>query len=444
MTMTPEEIYRNFTEGTPDPLQRAADEVREVAKEYGDLMDSFGAIQNRMSTAWAGEASGVASDKAHELWESLGSSVELLESCAQSHDAQTSAFRHAKDTVVPMPPEPTKPDVLEMVRVAFEHGPMAPFERMTDFQEAKEAHQVAARINNDAYETYRWASADNKDIPATYPHPVLTGDNSDNTITAISDGPRPPGPPGPPTGGGPPPGGGVPPGGGIGGPGGGIGGGIGDPGAADVAPLADDPSGPDLPPPPDSPPPGGWPPGVTAPSDAGPPVVHNPPPVTSFPDEPPPRNPPPVVPPVGGGVPGPGGRDPRGNFGNNSGDQSGATHAARTAGVGADVSSLGMPFGGVGDRAGADQFGSGSQVGRGAGGPGGGQAVPGSLGGGRGGGAGGMGMMPAGSANREEDKEHTRPEYLIEPDPEGLFGSDQSASSPVIGAAWKPARYDDE
>jgi uncharacterized protein YukE len=275
MTMTPEEIYRNFTEGTSEPLERAADEMREVAKEYGDLMASFGAMQNRMSTAWSGEAAGAASDKAHVLWESLGTSAELLESCAQSHDVQTAAFKHARDTVVPVPPEPAKPDVLEMIGLAVAHGPNAPFERAADYEEAKQARHDADVINKEAYERYYWATFDNNGISAGYPHPTLAGAPWDNTITATSGGPNPPNPPNPPDPPGPP-GGGEPPG---GGPGGGIGGGIGDPGPLDVPPPTGDPSLADLAdPPPPGPPPGGWPPGVTSPNDAGPPTVHNPPP----------------------------------------------------------------------------------------------------------------------------------------------------------------------
>jgi hypothetical protein len=53
------------------------------------------------------------------------------------------------------------------------------------------------------------------------------------------------------------------------------------------------------------------------------------------------------------------------------------------------------------------------------------------------GGTGGFGGAPL-SGRKEEDEEHTRPDYLIEPDPDALFGSDERASSPVIGETWAP------
>jgi hypothetical protein len=60
----------------------------------------------------------------------------------------------------------------------------------------------------------------------------------------------------------------------------------------------------------------------------------------------------------------------------------------------------------------------------------------GGFGAGRGGvgGAGGMGGMGAGGHGRgEDDGEHQRPSYLVEADPDSLFGTDQMTAPPVIG-----------
>jgi hypothetical protein len=49
------------------------------------------------------------------------------------------------------------------------------------------------------------------------------------------------------------------------------------------------------------------------------------------------------------------------------------------------------------------------------------------------GGAGG-GMMPAGRrAEDEEDGEHQRASYLVEGDPDAVFGTDEMTAPPVIG-----------
>ncbi|RZS44918.1 PPE family protein [Herbihabitans rhizosphaerae] len=69
--------------------------------------------------------------------------------------------------------------------------------------------------------------------------------------------------------------------------------------------------------------------------------------------------------------------------------------------------------------------------------PGAGMAGPGGVAGGRGGGAGrgGMGGMPMGGAGAQgdEDQEHQRPTYLVEADPDALFGTDEKTAPPVIG-----------
>jgi hypothetical protein len=45
----------------------------------------------------------------------------------------------------------------------------------------------------------------------------------------------------------------------------------------------------------------------------------------------------------------------------------------------------------------------------------------------------GMGGAPRGKGDGEEDKEHERPSYLVEGDPESTFGNDQLTAPPVIG-----------
>jgi hypothetical protein len=54
--------------------------------------------------------------------------------------------------------------------------------------------------------------------------------------------------------------------------------------------------------------------------------------------------------------------------------------------------------------------------------------------GGRGAGmGGGMGGMGAGRGQGGEDEEHERPSYLVEPDPDSTFGTDEMTAPPVIG-----------
>lgn len=114
-------------------------------------------------------------------------------------------------------------------------------------------------------------------------------------------------------------------------------------------------------------------------------------------------------------------------------------------GAGAGGGYLGAGYGPVrpGSGSGGSHLGTGSLPGGGRYGAG---ALPeqnvvggrgGSAGGaaGRPGAAGGPGMSPmgAGRGRGEEDSEHHTPSYLVEPDPEGLFGTDEPTMPPVIG-----------
>lgn len=52
---------------------------------------------------------------------------------------------------------------------------------------------------------------------------------------------------------------------------------------------------------------------------------------------------------------------------------------------------------------------------------------------GRGGAAGMGGMAPGARGKGEEDREHQRPDYLVEADPDEYFGTDERTSPPVLG-----------
>ena len=109
-----------------------------------------------------------------------------------------------------------------------------------------------------------------------------------------------------------------------------------------------------------------------------------------------------------GNVPGAGAGGFGGGFGSFGGNAAGGAGAGAGSGTGGNPSSTGprgMTPAGMG---------------------------PGGTAGGRGG-AGGMGGAGRGKGDGEEDKEHERPAYLVEGDPESAFGNDQLTAPPVIG-----------
>lgn len=460
MTMTPEQIYWNFHTGDSAPLTGTAEGMRNLVGAYHELVAGVIGLRSRQSGAWTGDAALAAAGRSDELVTSLRDSAELMDSCVRSHDAQETAFTGALHNVRLMPEVPEKPGPLDLAKEIVEHGPAAPFEKLADYRDAVLAYQEAAQHNLAVMDEYYWRTTDNMDIPADYPRPVLTEADTVTArpidgmtarpldgmtaepVPAIGD---PGGDPGGGSGGGP--GGGGLPVAGVGTPGGGGGSGGTGPGGGGPDLPGVDVGGLDGPPGGDQPPPGG-----TSPS--GDPGKYT---IDTARYVPPPGEPPLVrLPPGGAGGPGdpgtvlgPGPRDttPDRSREDRRGEREGTTYAAR-ADVGADGGAgLGWPLAAGQDRTGGDAV-SGGHSGRGAGVPGsaGAGGSPGTFGtsGARAGGPGGSGVgAPMSRQREEEDREHTRPEYLIEPDPEGLFGGAGSASSPVIGASWRPEYGED-
>jgi hypothetical protein len=144
-------------------------------------------------------------------------------------------------------------------------------------------------------------------------------------------------------------------------------------------------------------------------------------PPSNFPPNNPGTNPSGYVPPQGGGGQYPGGP--------NGGPGSGGFGGGGSGFVGGG--------GGFGPAGGFGPMGPGGAAGAAApgaaGGPGarGAMGGPGGAAGGRG--AGGMGGMGAGHGQGGEDSEHQRPSYLVEPDPDAMFGTDRLTAPPVIG-----------
>ncbi|WIX87044.1 hypothetical protein [Amycolatopsis sp. DG1A-15b] len=107
----------------------------------------------------------------------------------------------------------------------------------------------------------------------------------------------------------------------------------------------------------------------------------------------------------GGGRGGGGGFGPGGSGAGNATGAGAASGAARPGGIGAAEAAAGRGMGGLG----------GGAAGRGGMGPGG----------------GGLGRGQKGEG--DEDTEHSRPTYLVEGDPDEVFGTDMRTAPPVIG-----------
>jgi len=437
--MTGEQIYHNFSDGKPGPLQDAAHSVGKLAGSYQGIAQKFEAAQNRMMQSWTGGAAQAASHGAAPLAPAMRLSAEHLSGYASAHNQQWQAFDIARRTVQPVPPMPAALDPMELIKIGITRGPGAELEAIKSHQDAVAAHNAAAEHNVRVMDGYQGATDVNRNIPANYPWPKYGG----GTFSTEDDGGDKPG--GDDDGDSRESGGGGektgPGGSGLSGPGGGL-----PNGAVEASSVGTLPPTKDV-------------------DDTWTNRRLDPAPAT-----PPPPTDPPIVPPANRGdkdkdkhddgksgwpeEEGPEGPEPPGpDLGEDDLDD-GTTPASSSSGdlsAWRDSSNFGPVAGpwGAGDRAGGDASRAGGGTAFGPGGPGDG------LGAGRGagaaagagfrsgtaggrGGVGGFGGAAPPRGRGEEDDEHNRPEYLVEPDPNSLFGTDEQASSPVIGAAWKP------
>ncbi|UMP05059.1 hypothetical protein [Amycolatopsis sp. EV170708-02-1] len=444
MRVDGKQIFENFTQGDTRNLRSAADRIAELSDAYVERGMAIKSLQTRMTSSWTGSAADAANAGAGPLEQAFKETAEPLFQTRDSVTTQADSFDDSGQTVVPVPPKPDKPNpwttgLKGAIPIA---GPFMVNNDIKNYQEGVAKHEAANQNNVRVMDQYdSVTSSTSSSLPTDYgvlkndganvsvktpgtpppiqPPPVIpvrpgrngSGDDNDGTDTSGTDdnGTNPnqnkPG---------------------------------GDqnqtkPGTNDDRPV----------PPRDKPdtnittptrkPPGTGGDDTTRPSGGG---KGKPGPTTDIPGRIPGRGP-------GGdsdnviGLPnGPGqnynpngpGQNPPGTTGGRNvppsnsaagrllGGEGGTGGRAGAPGSGGLGSGRGSGMGGIGGLGGADHLAGG----RGAAGRG---------------GAGAMGPMGAGGrrADGDEDDEHQRPDYLIEADPDAIFGTDQRTSPPVIG-----------
>lgn len=410
-------IYENFTTGPGgERLHGAAAILRKVEAEYEMWAADVRELTAKMESAWSGDAAGAARRGAGPLVVEHEMARPELTTAQDLTIRQVDSFDQAKNSVQPIPNQPEKPGFWDNVTSLGGAS--------DDYESQMRGYNGANDQNVQVMRQYEDSSNYNASgMPQSYGN--LTPDQSEIVIGSEPKTPPPDdgGPPGernrPPningtdqsgTNGWTPPGnvttqpaqtttpsGWTPPSSTL-------------PGQPPVNTLPVNP-----PPNIGYPPPGGWPPG-TLPPGALPPGSR--PPGGQFP---------PGSRPPGGGPYGPGGPGGSGGPGSGQGMRGGGGGGG---GFGPGGSGAGGPGAG-GPRSGAmggagGMFGGGddhhnnqNRGGSGAGARGGGAPM-----GGGAGGAGGKG---------EEDLEHQAPSYLLESDPDAIFGTDEITAPPVIG-----------
>ncbi|ONF64999.1 hypothetical protein AVR91_0228070 [Amycolatopsis keratiniphila subsp. keratiniphila] len=442
--MDGKQIYENFTQGDTRNLRSAADRVAELSNAYVERGMAIKSLQTRMTASWTGSAADAANAGAGPLEQAFKETADPLFQTRDSVTTQADSFDDSGSSVVPVPPKPDKPNpwttgLKGAIPIA---GPFMVNNDIKNYQEGVAKHEAANQNNvrvMDQYDSvtsstssslptdYGVLKSDGADVSVKTPggtppvHPPVIpvkpirnggGDDNDGTDTSGTDDNgtnpnqnRPGGDDRTPTKPGP---------------------------NDDRSVIPRDRPDPTIPPPTTRKPGDGD--DTTRPTGGG---KGKPGPTTDIPGRTPGRGP-------GGdsdnviGLPnGPGqnynpngpGQNPPGTSGGRNVPPSNSAAGRLLGGEGGTGGKAGAPgSGGLGS-------GRGSGIG-GIGGLGGADHLAGGRGGAGRGGAGAMGgPMGAGGrrADGDEDDEHQRPDYLIEADPDAIFGTDQRTSPPVIG-----------
>jgi hypothetical protein len=417
--MTGAEIYHNFRGGTGDNgagLYSSAFRVQVLVRNYNERTRSITGLTTSMESAWQGDAGGAARRGAGPLAVEHGLAGDTMATAETTLGSQFDAFRSAQRTVTEVPPTPDKPSAWD--NLTSLGGAGRNYENQVTQVNAANDQNV---LIMEAYEGESEANA--SAMPTTY------GRITDDYAAVGIERPVPPTPPPsyvPPPGTGTDPGSYTP----------GSNGNHNLPGSNDSNNSGN----------PNNNPGNGngnnTNPNQTNPSDFRPPSTVEPPRGLP-PGQNPGQNPhhpgapgmvPPAFGPNGGGGGGSGGGSRGfgpgggrafgpGGSGGMGGPGSGGGSGSGSGGPGAGARGLGSGFGPGGAAAAAE-----GAAGRG--------GMGGGAGGGMGGGRGGMGGGMGGGGRRgegEDDAEHERPSFLVEPDPHDTFGTDEVTAPPVIG-----------
>ena len=440
MRVDGKQIFENFKQGKTDGLKEAADGVEELQDAYAKRAQSIKDLQQRMTSAWTGDAADAANAGAGPLATAYYDSSEPLDATRFSVKEQAAVFDASGHAVVEVPDKPDKPGAWSTgLKAAIPiAGPFMAANDIKNYQEGVAKHNAANETNvrvmdqyNDVTNTtkatlptqYGTLEADgaevsmNKPEPPIIEHPIrppvkpvvkkpktttTEENNNENnneksttetteTSGYVKPGTKDPNLPGTP-------------------------GGLDGDNWSPKPPGSD--TGTD-----DSTTKTGVKPGTGLPSR--PPTL---PPRTPVGETP--GGDPSVI-----GMPGLGGGGGQGPYGGTSTGQPGGSGAGRGPGSagGRLLDSSGRAgVGGMGAE-GEGRLGSGQRSGMGGLGNAAAQEAAAARGAaGRGGQGGPMGAGGR-HGEREEDDEHQRPDYLIEADPDAIFGTDQRTSPPVIG-----------
>ncbi|WP_328610116.1 hypothetical protein OG943_13635 [Amycolatopsis sp. NBC_00345] len=108
--MDGKQIYDNFRNGDTAGLRGAATQVRQLSAAYLERAQGIRDLQNRMAKSWTGGAADAAKAGAGPLELAFHDTADPLDMTTASVDMQASSFEDSSHSVVEVPPKPDKPN----------------------------------------------------------------------------------------------------------------------------------------------------------------------------------------------------------------------------------------------------------------------------------------------------------------------------------------------
>lgn len=195
MRVDGKQIYENFSRGDTRALREASDLVAELSEAYFDRASSIKGLQDRMRQSWTGSAADAANAGAGPLEQAFRETAAPLDVTKASVTMQADSFDDSGNSVVPVPPKPDKPNpwttgLKGAIPIA---GPFMVNNDIKNYQEGVAKHNAANDNNVRVMEQYDSVTSSTRSaLPTDYG--VLKSDGAGISVKT-GDGPGPIKPP---------------------------------------------------------------------------------------------------------------------------------------------------------------------------------------------------------------------------------------------------------
>ncbi|QRP49643.1 WXG100 family type VII secretion target [Amycolatopsis sp. FDAARGOS 1241] len=108
--MDGKQIYDNFRNGNTSGLRAAATQVQQLSSAYLERAQSIKDLQDRMAKSWQGDAADAANAGAGPLEKAFANTADPLDMTNASVEMQAGSFEESSHAVVEVPPKPDKPN----------------------------------------------------------------------------------------------------------------------------------------------------------------------------------------------------------------------------------------------------------------------------------------------------------------------------------------------